>query len=515
MNNKKIKISFFLLLIFLLVVIIIYANNNDYTFESDGVLIALTIDGTEATSFPTTGEFTVEIDCKNGKGKWLPDEKKLVVVEVTGNVKCNIDFTTKKDSDLLSSKITATTVTQGNEGVVNEKSVIDNSSLTNTYKVNQSDYNNLTNDSTYPWTWDSTEETWTSSNHTDSTTSTITFNPSSTGYYQFCYMQSSEKNWDYATISINNEEQFNLKGVSNTSFECKNLGNMATSDTIKITYKKDSSSSNGNDNVIFYLQGGTYVEDIQEVSVGYRYEGTNPDNYVWFNNELWRIIGLIPTKTSSGTENLVKIIRNASIGGLAYDAKSSGYTGAWGSNTLYTLLNNYFYGKQDGTDTAYCYGYQATAKAKCDYTSIGINTSDYYGSMVKNVYWNTGASGYDVTASAAYTAETRMQTVTGYIGLMSASDYGYASSGSHTTSMYSYNNATHTLGNWLYGNGSEWTSIQNSGSTLYALAVSNDGPVSYSNAYFGYSVRPVLHLDSSVYVINGSGTESDPYILGI
>ena len=40
---------------------------------------------------------------------------------------------------------------------------------------------------------------------------------------------------------------------------------------------------------------------------------------------------------------------------------------------------------------------------------------------------------------------------------MSASDYGYASSGSHTTSMYSYNNATHTLGNWLYGNGYEWT----------------------------------------------------------
>ena len=371
MNNKKIKISFFLLLIFLLVVIIIYANNNDYTFESDGVLIALTIDGTEATSFPTNGEFTVEIDCKNGKGKWLPDEKKLVVEDVTGNVKCNIDFTTKIDSDLLSSKITATTVTQGNEGVVNE----------------------------------------------------------------------------------------------------------------------------GN--------------------VGYRYEGTNPDNYVWFNNELWRIIGLIPTKTSSGTENLVKIIRKESIGGLAYDAKSSGYTGAWGSNTLYTLLNNYFYGKQDGTNTAYCYGYKDTAKAKCDYTSIGISTSDYYGSMVKNVYWNTGASGYNVTASAAYTAETSTQTVTGYIGLMSASDYGYASSGSHTTSMSSYNNATHTLGNWLYGNGNEWTSIPSSSGAASALYVDASGGVYYKDAYYGCSVRPVLHLDSSVYVVNGSGTESDPYILGI
>ena len=254
---------------------------------------------------------------------------------------------------------------------------------------------------------------------------------------------------------------------------------------------------------------------VNEGDVGYRYEGTNPDNYVWFNNELWRIIGLVPTKTSSGTENLVKIIRNESIGGLAYDAKSSGYTGAWGSNTLYTLLNSYYYGKLDGTDTAYCYGYQATAKAKCNYTSIGINASDYYGSMVKNVYWNTGASGYNVTASAAYTAEIATQTVTGYIGLMSASDYGYASSGSHTTSMYSYDNATHTLGNWLYGNGYEWTSIQYSSSTNDALSVDSSGNVVYYNARRGYAVRPVLYLDSSVYVVNGSGTESDPYILGM
>ena len=373
MNFKKKTISISLLLIILIIGIIVYSNysNNKYTLESDGVLIALTVDGTEATSFPTTGKYVVTVDCKNGKGKWLPDEKKLVVENVTGNVKCNIDFTTKSDSDLLSSKITATTVAQGNEGVVNEG------------------------------------------------------------------------------------------------------------------------------------------------DVGYRYEGTNPDNYVWFNNELWRIIGLVPTKTSSGTENLVKIIRNESIGGLAYDAKSSGYTGAWGSNTLYTLLNNYYYGKKDGTNTAYCYGYRATAKAKCDYTSIGINASDYYGSMVKNVYWNTGASGYDVTASAAYTAETAIQTVTGRIGLMSASDYGYASSGSHTTSMYSYDNATHTLGNWLYGNGCEWTSIQSSRSSRNALNVSDGGIVVSNSASDGYAVRPALYLDSSVYVVNGSGTASDPYILGM
>lgn len=99
---------------------------------------------------------------------------------------------------------------------------------------------------------------------------------------------------------------------------------------------------------------------------------------------------------------------------------------------------------------------------------------------------------------------------------MSASDYGYASSGSHTTNLSPYTNATHTLGNWLYGNGYEWTSIQDSSATRYALFVNYVGAVcNFDLANNGYSVRPVLHLDSSVHVINGSGTESDPYILGI
>ena len=49
---------------------------------------------------------------------------------------------------------------------------------------------------------------------------------------------------------------------------------------------------------------------------GKRYQGKNPDNYIWFNDELWRIIGNIPVCLTSGcasTENRVKIIRNNSI----------------------------------------------------------------------------------------------------------------------------------------------------------------------------------------------------------
>ena len=253
---------------------------------------------------------------------------------------------------------------------------------------------------------------------------------------------------------------------------------------------------------------------VDEGDAGFRYEGQDPNNYIWFNNELWRIIGVIPTKVDSSgtTENLVKIIRNESIGGLAYDAKSSGYTGAWGSNTLYSLLNEYYFGKKDGTNTTGCYGYKTTAKAKCDYTEIGINGADYYGSMIKKVYWNTGASTYSATASIVYENEKAKQTIYNYVGLMSASDYGYATTESHSTSLSNYNNSTnHTLNNWLFSE-EEWTGIVSSNSAL-VNCVSGSGGMETNYASVAKSVRPAVYLNSNIYVSSGDGSQLNPYIL--
>jgi len=37
-------------------------------------------------------------------------------------------------------------------------------------------------------------------------------------------------------------------------------------------------------------QGNTGVVDESSDNAGYRYEGKNPNNYIWFNDEMWRII---------------------------------------------------------------------------------------------------------------------------------------------------------------------------------------------------------------------------------
>ena len=301
-------------------------------------------------------------------------------------------------------------------------------------------------------------------------------------------------------------QRLELGDISNPTVECNLTYNKRTFDeSKKLTTIASTVGTSGKGSIV------------DEGDAGFRYEGQDPNNYIWFNNELWRIIGVLPTKVDSSgtTENLVKIIRNSSIGGLAYDAKSSGYTGAWGSNTLYSLLNEYYFGKKDGTNTTGCYGNSTTAKAKCDYTEIGINEADYYGSMIKKVYWNTGANRFDATASSAYSKEKLNQTVYNYVGLMSLSDYGYATSASHSTNLSSYDNATHTLNNWLYGQGNEWTNIQFSSSATIALLVNYDGSVNINNAYSGNAVRPVLYLGADIYVSSGDGSKAAPYVISM
>jgi len=266
-------------------------------------------------------------------------------------------------------------------------------------------------------------------------------------------------------------------------------------------------------------------------SHGYRYSGKAPKNWVWFNGEKWRIIGSIPTCTSSGcatSENLVKIIRSESIGAYVYDASStssSSLKGAWGSNTLYSLLNTYYYAtnatKMNGQTHAGCYVFHTSSnqpKPNCDYSEIGILSSSYYGKMVKNVYWNTGASTFEATPSEAYATEIGKQTISGYIGLMTASDWGYAASSSfHSIDMFSYtsssNKATET--SWIFNNGYEWVSIQSSTSTYRALQVHVSGYLLHDYAFYGFAVRPVVYLDSSVYIISGDGTEGNPYQIGM
>ena len=255
---------------------------------------------------------------------------------------------------------------------------------------------------------------------------------------------------------------------------------------------------------------------IAQSTYGYRYQGADPDNYVWFNDELWRIIGYVPVSVNSSTETgeyRVKIIRNDSIGALVRETNTTS-TAVWEDKSLYTLLNTCYLGKTSSCTSA-CYSFYSSSYkpvTQCNYSVNGINESEYYGNMVENVYWSIGAS-EESTATTMYGTENSTKTSKqAKIGLMSASDWGLAISG--YTGSLSYSSAQgYTKDNYLFTNGSEWTMTSTSSDPL---VVGSSGGMNLGNSFGGFVARPVLYLKSNVYVTGGTtGSKTDPYTLGI
>ena len=476
------------------------------------------------TNRPTTYGKLGSINCTNSNASYNQKYNRVEISSIDKKfTSCTLNYTDSTSKVNLADYIIGLSgTTQGTGEVVNETlTTIDNSTFTDGVKLEQSGYTVSSNDATYPFEWDNTNKTWTSTNHTNSATATFIFNVATSGNYQVCYKQSSEKNYDYAIFYKDNTQIKSLKGISNNNFECYYLGSLATSNTIKVTYRKNGSGSSGSDNVIFYLQSGTYNENIQTVSAGIRYEGKNPNNYVWFNNEYWRIIGVFDSAShGQSNKNLVKIIRADGLDGLAWHKSNSN---DWKAASLNKLLNGAYYNAQDGTSSGYCCGY-GSVTANCDYTKKGIQAG--YRKMIANVIWYLGiyssysSSSSDTTAKAFYGYERRPKSTTGYIGLMYPSDYGYSvlsSSCARTTNLSSYATAKCAGQSWLYGKGIEWTLMTDNQNNSFVFSLSHNGNVgsSNNNALSGFGSRPVLYLDASVYKIDGDGSLNNPYIVGM
>ncbi len=274
------------------------------------------------------------------------------------------------------------------------------------------------------------------------------------------------------------------------------------------------------DDYIVSLSGTTQGTGEVVNENGYRYEGKNPNNYIWFNEELWRVIGVFDTTLADGTttERLTKIIKADSIGSYAWD---SGDVNNWNESTLKSLLNTSYLNSENGTGTENCYGYSTTTPNSCDYTQKGIK--NVYKSMIENVTWYLGGSSFDVTASSAYSVE-RGTTVnsgnptigTGYIGLMYPSDYMYSSlesSCARTTEFGNYPTSECAGANWMYGEGFESILAPVSFNSKDVWFLIYSGNVSIVDSSFGVVARPVVYLKSEVKYLDGAGSEADPLIV--
>ena len=296
-----------------------------------------------------------------------------------------------------------------------------------------------------------------------------------------------------------------------------------TSDDVTCDIKFETIPKTYLNDYIISLSGKTQGTGQVVNENGYRYEGKNPNNYIWFNNEYWRIIGVFDSAShGQSNKNLVKIIRAETLDGLAWHKTN---INNWNTSSLKSLLNGAYYKAEDGTSSGYCYGYSTIATANCDYTKRGIQ--DGYRGMIAKVTWHLGGySSTSATSSAFYGYERgttvysgRPTSTTGYIGLMYPSDYGYSvlsSSCTRTTNLGSYNRAKCAGQSWLYGKGYELTLTPDSSDGNGVFRLDSDGGLNVSGgADNGWGSRPVLYLDASVYKIDGDGSLKNPYIVGM
>ena len=280
-----------------------------------------------------------------------------------------------------------------------------------------------------------------------------------------------------------------------------------------------------------------------------RYVGASPKNYLKFNDEIWRIIGIfnVYNVETNKYENLVKIVRNQSLGSYSWDTSENAINSGRGVNEWSQADLMYELNCDGSGNTAYCRsdiaeGYlsnKTTGETKWYNGRDNKKNGTYeYSKNIKpssidkiaKVRWNLG--GYNtlsVSALNMYNAErgtlhisnlsdgiTRTNTWDGKIALIYPSDYGYASTdktcrndmSSSINNVYNCKNE-----NWLFNSAIQWTLSPRSDSVNLAFIVFSRGDVIFGGTNGGFDVRPALFLKSDIVITEGTGTESNPFIL--
>ena len=266
-----------------------------------------------------------------------------------------------------------------------------------------------------------------------------------------------------------------------------------------------------------------------------RYEGSNPNNYVKFNDELWRIIGVFGDN--------IKLIRNEALGDLSWDSSESSINrglgvNEWSRSDLKEYLNTMYYGGSAVT----CYNEANNTTTTCPAASLNEPAK----TMIDDHTWNTGAIEYATRKDtiAFYNAErgsltgkkctdgvgcndtvTRTTSWTGYVALPYTTDWAYASSKvecqtnlqTASDDSSSYFKYICTQSNWMWHSDHlfMWmlSPAVRSSEALTVWYACNNGFVNDMGAYSAYSVFPTIYLKSDIKIVGGTGIKADPYIL--
>ena len=303
--------------------------------------------------------------------------------------------------------------------------------------------------------------------------------------------------------------------------------------------KPGEGESIGGQNVEVVTSGDGLYEDQYETG-RYIYRGSEPNNYIQFNNELWRIVA----KETDGTYKIVRdelLPQNEGPTRMAYDARNHRSTE---NNTYCTKPSSGcgVYAAVSGTFQTPNGNYSGTVTEDSSIKEYLNNT--YYPTLtgiaktqVQSHAFNIGSVQYlDESGNDSIEkniAGEKMYKWTGNVGLINVSDLLKASTNIACTSATDEMNAVmqdvpkETCGSYLTYfdtiNVGYWTmnafseESRDASSIVWLAAVYQGIGAFYDNiasAGFNSGARPVLYLKSDIEITGGDGTKGNPFVIG-
>ena len=401
-----------------------------------------------------------------------------------------------------------------------------------TTPIAESEYTNITNDSTYPYTYDASTNQWTSdTKKTNSAVGTIQFSVATAGEYYFAYDVSSESNYDYVTVAVNGTNKTSAKEISGTKTGTIALGNLTTSDVIKVVYTKDGSGNNGRDNVIFSISKATgetvdnrWLYGNSVTYSGATYTLTGEKKITWgedISNNHYTCFSTSKTCSTvyyiyyinGQTAYYVELTGSKTIENVVPELFPNDNTRNETSSTIKGYIDTWFSGT-DGMmsyldkleDTVWCNDRTITSMAGWNPNGGSTSSSLYFAP-------NSRGSKPITTCTNKYDRFTLKSTVTNNnpdldgnqmldypVGLITSDEARMAGAGST-----SYLNNSHyfwTLSPYFFGYNNAHGYYVNYG-WLDGYSVVNAG-----------GVRPAISLHSGVVATDGDGSAANPYTVG-
>ena len=271
-------------------------------------------------------------------------------------------------------------------------------------------------------------------------------------------------------IDNGNNNVYTFTGLkSETSYSIK----LRVTNEVGLRTEKEITNSIDIKNNITTLGDGLYKDEYEN---RYVYKGANPNNYVHFNNELWRII-------SVENDGSLKILRNELLS-----------TSMNWNNTLSYLNSTYL-------DT--------------------IKNTE----LIDKHDWSIGPATWDNTNLLKHIQSENSETKTYDIGLITASEYIRANSdikkcGDSVQARHS----NCTANNWMYldDDFKRWWTLteadnlydDTSGYRFFYDVGGNGVILGTEPEHTTWYLRPAIYLKHSVQLKSGEGSQTNPYILG-